>query len=246
MRFIRIKQSFAIFAAFAVLGAAFKVMKFGEALQGLTEVRPVNAIPPIAGFVAGPLGALACGLGNLVSDLFDSAVSKKPVFFELTSLLGIAANFIAAYLPFRLWHLFSKEAPNLHRNKNIFLYIFICLINGFTTAWILSFGLQLFFGFWIEQIYTYVFLNNFAFALVLGMPVFIILTSDSVNIKCVKRSSYLLFDRINIKTPVCIAYSLIMAAVFVCVFFFHLNPRDAQWLHVLSALSLFGLYVQLI
>jgi len=65
----RKKQLFITFAAFALLGASFKVMVL---VEGLTEVRPANAIPPVAGLAFGPIGGLACGLGNLVADLFGS------------------------------------------------------------------------------------------------------------------------------------------------------------------------------
>ena len=235
MTISRTKQFFITFAAFVALGASFKVMVL---IEGLTEVRPVNAIPPIAGLLFGPVGALACGIGNLAADLFGS--------FGWSSILGVIANFVAAYLPYRLWHLFSDEPPNLHSGKNILRYIVYCLISALTTAWFLAFGLYTFFGLWLEQMYTYVFFNNFGFSLVLGMPLFIILTSDSVLIKCQKRLPYLVLDKFNIKIPVCAAYLLLMLTVFICVFVLHLNPQDALWMHVLSAASLIGLACQLV
>lgn len=151
------------------------------------------------------------------------------------------ANFIAAYLPYRLWHLFSDEAPNLHSRRNILLYLVICLVSAFTVAWFLAFGLYSFFGLWIEEIYTYVFFNNFGFSVIFGMPLLIILTSDSVSIRCQKPSRHIIFGKINIKKPVCAVYALLMITVFILVFFFHMNPHDAPWLHILSVLSLSGL-----
>jgi hypothetical protein len=223
------------FAAFFVLGATFKVMVL---VEGLTEVRPVNAIPPIAGLAFGPIGGIACGLANLFADLFGS--------FGWSSILGVIANFIAAYLPYRLWHLFSNEPPNLHNLRNIFLYIIICLISAFSVAWFLSFGLYTFFGFWIEEIYTYIFFNNFGFSIAFGMPLLIILTSDSVSLICRERAPYLILDKINAKKPVCAVYLLIMLIIFICVFFLHTSPQESPWLHVLSALSLAGLICQLV
>ena len=235
MKVSRAKQFFITFAAFVALGVPFKVMVL---VEGLTEVRPVNAIPPIAGLLFGPVGALACGLGNLAADLFGS--------FGWSSILGVIANFIAAFLPYRLWHLFSNETPNLHSGINILRYIIYCLISALTTAWLLSFGLNTFFGFWLEEIYTYVFFNNFGFSLALGMPLFIILTSDSVLIKCQRRLPYLVLDKFNMKIPVCVSYLLFMLTVFICVFVLHLNPRDTPWMHVLSAASFIGLAMQII
>lgn len=235
MQISRVKQFFVVFAAFLTLGASFKVMVL---VEGLTEVRPVNAIPPVAGLICGPIGALACGIGNVFADLFGG--------FGLSSILGLFANFIAAYLPYRLWHLFSGESPNLHTNKNILLYIVICLVNALTTAWFLAFGLYTFFGLWIEQIYIYVFFNNLGFSVGLGMPIMIVLTSDSIKMKCMKRLPYLVLDKVPLKIPVCVVYFLFMLIIFVSVFFMNAGPQELPLLQVLSALSLLGLIVQLI
>jgi energy-coupling factor transport system substrate-specific component len=235
VRISRKKQFFITFAAFFVLGASFKAMVL---VEGLTEVRPVNAIPPVAGLICGPVGALACGIGNLAADLFGS--------FASSSLLGVIANFMAAFLPYRLWHLFSGEAPNLHRKANILLYVAISAVNAFTTAWILSFGLYTFFGTWVEEIYIYVFFNNLGFSVCLGMPLLILLTSDSVLVECYKPLPNLIFGKIRAKAPVCASYLLAMIAIFVCVFFLRLNPKEAAWLHILSAFSLVGLVFQIV
>ena len=233
----RKKQFLLVFAAFFVLGAAFKVMVL---VDGLTEVRPANTIPPVAGLAFGPVGALACALGNLAADIFGT--------LDRTSVLGVVGNFIAAYLPYRLWYLFSKEKPNLHRNRNILLYLGICLVSAFTVAWFLSFGLYIFFGFWIEQIYTYVFFNNFGFSAFFGMPMLIILTSDSININCCKPAPHFVLGgaRKKLRTPVCALYLLLMAAVFVCVCCLHITPVDEPWLVILSGLSFAVLLCQLI
>ena len=228
-------QFFITFAAFVVLGASFKVMVL---IPGLTEVRPVNAIPPVSGLIFGPVGALACGAGNLVADLFGT--------FDWTSILGFIANFVAAYLPYRLWHLFSGEAPNLHKNKNILLYLAVCAVSAFTVAWFLAFGLYTFFGFWIEEMYTIVFFNNLGFSVIFGMPFLIILTSDSVLIACRKPGRYFLPGKTAVRKAVCAVYSLFMLIVFACVFFLHMSPETVPWLHALSVLSLLGLVFQLV
>ena len=235
MMISRKKQFFITFLAFFVIGAAFKVMVL---VEGFTEVRPVNAIPPVAGLAFGPIGGIACGIANLFADLFGS--------FGRSSILGVIGNFVAAYLPYRLWHLFSSEPPNLHCRKNILLYLIICLISAFTVAWFLAFGLYTFFGLWIEQIYNYVFFNNFGFSMIFGMPLLIVLTSDSVMITCRKPLPYIFFDRVNAKKFVCTGYALLMFTIFICVFFLHLSPQDAVWLHGLSGLSLVGLICHLV
>ncbi len=162
------KKFIITFAAFLVLGISFKVMVL---IEGLTEIRPVNAIPVVAGLVCGPIGAIACAAGNLVSDIAGT--------FSQKSVLGAVANLMAAYLPCRLWHQLSREQPNLHSVKNIFRYVLISFVNAMTTAWILAFGIYIFWQEWVEQVYIYVFWNNFGFSLGLGMPLLIILVRET-------------------------------------------------------------------
>ena len=54
---------------FIGMAVPFKVMVL---IEGLTEVRPVNAVPVVVGLLFGPAGAWGCALGNLVADLFGT------------------------------------------------------------------------------------------------------------------------------------------------------------------------------
>ncbi|MCL2216012.1 MAG: hypothetical protein FWB91_03210 [Defluviitaleaceae bacterium] len=228
-------QFFITFAAFLALGIPFMVMVI---VEGFTGVRPVNAIPPVAGLLFGPVGALATGLANPIVDLFGT--------FGWSSLLGVVANFVAAFMPFRLWHLFFDEPPNLHSTKNILGYIGICLISALTVAWFLAFGLYTFFGLWIADIYIMVFFNNFGFSAAFGMPMLILLTSDSIMIRCAKDVPHFFLKRKEPRYFVCAACTTWMLAIFVFVFFLGISPQAAPWMHVLSAFSLAGITVQLI
>lgn len=154
---------------FVVLAAAFKVMVL---VEGFTEVRPANAIPVVSGLAFGAVGALGCAVGNLIADFFGT--------FGMTSILGVIGNFMAAYLPYRMWHAFSKDRPNVHTWRNMLLYVWISFVSALSCAWILGIGLELFFGIWQETIYKYVLLNNFGFSLCLGLPLLILATSDSI------------------------------------------------------------------
>jgi energy-coupling factor transport system substrate-specific component len=236
MKLSKRRQFFIVLAAFLVLGIPFKVMVL---VEGFTEVRPVNAIPPLAGLICGPVGALACGLGNLIADWFGT--------FNSTSILGFFGNFIAAYLPFRMWHIYSDEQPNLHKNINILKYVLICFTTALTVSWLLGFGLNYFFGTWIEQIYTFVFFNNFGFSVGLGMPVFIMLDSDDVQISCVEKPKHYLFlknGRMRKSIPA--IYTVIMTVILLCILGFHVSPAGNIPLAVLSALGLCGLLAMLI
>lgn len=230
------KAFFIVLGAFLVLGIPFKVMVL---IEGFTEVRPVNAIPPVAGLICGPIGALACGIGNVIADLFGT--------FSVSSVLGFFGNMLAAYLPYRMWHIYSQEEPNFHKNKNIGIYIFICLSAAVTVGWILGFGLYYFFGQWIESIYTYVIYNNVGFSVGLGLPLFIMLSSDQVKVPCVSGPRrFLLLKNQKLRKILPVIYTIIMAAVFVGVAVFHCTPETDGWLHIFSAVGLVGLVMILL
>lgn len=153
---------------FIGMAVPFKVMVL---IEGLTEVRPVNAVPVVAGLLFGPAGAWGCAVGNLIADLFGT--------FSRGSVLGFIGNFIAAYLPYKLWHILKKgEAPNAKSLKNIGIYVFISAVGALATAIIIVCGLDVFFGFWSPQLFTIICLNDFLFPLFLGLPVLIVLTCE--------------------------------------------------------------------
>ncbi len=230
------KQFLITLAAFLILGISFKVMVL---VEGLTEVRPVNAIPPVAGLICGPVGAAACGIGNLLADMAGT--------FSASSAIGVIGNFLAAYLPYRLWSLFSDEEPNLHSGRNIAKYCMISAICAMTVSWILTFGLYILQGVWMEQIYVYVFFNNVGFSVGLGMPLFIILTSDSIRIKCCRftEKNYILEQPV-LRQAVCVGYAGFMLLLFAGVAIWRFSPAEAPWLLSVSAAAAACLIVMLV
>lgn len=223
-----IKQFFVILAAFLILGISFKVMVL---VEGLTEVRPVNAIPPVAGLLCGPVGALACGLGNLAADLVGT--------FSKASVLGFAANMLAAFLPYRIWHLFSAEGPNLKNGRNRLFYILISLGAAMTAAWILSFGLYWMEGIWMKEIYTFVFWNNFGFSVGLGMPILIILTSPDIGMTGAKAPGSIWPAKcLRVRRIAFGGYLCLMGSLLLGVLIMGLSPEQAYWMRPVSAASL--------
>ncbi len=157
---------------FVGMAVPFKVMVL---VEGLTEVRPVNAVPVVVGLLMGPAGAWGCALGNLIADLFGT--------FSKASFLGFWANFIAAYLPYKLWHTLKKgEKPNVKSGLNIFIYLGISALSSLTVAIFLACGLDVWLKMWIPNLFFIVFYNNLGFPVALGLPVFIVLTSDAHNV----------------------------------------------------------------
>lgn len=157
---------------FIGMAVPFKVMVL---IEGLTEVRPVNAVPVVAGLLFGPAGAWGCAVGNLAADLSGT--------FSQASVLGFAGNFIAAWLPYKLWHFAGgRETPNVKSRKNMVKYIAVCAAAALATAILIACGLDVLFGMWLPQIFRIILFNNLGFSLLLGLPVFIVLTSGESKI----------------------------------------------------------------
>lgn len=172
MRLSKIKQFLYTTICFTLLGAAFKVLVL---IDKLAEVRPVNSIHMVSGLLFGPVGGMGCAVGNLIADCFGTLTPA--------SIIGFFANFLGAYIPWKLWYLYRKEKPNLHSGKNVILFILISYVSACSVSWVLGYGLELFFGSWVPKFYQYVFLNQFGFSIGLGLPFFIVLTSDSIQLE---------------------------------------------------------------
>ncbi|MBP3877068.1 MAG: hypothetical protein J6E44_03825, partial [Lachnospiraceae bacterium] len=162
---------FALMIGFAILGMSINVMEYAD---GYTEIRPENFIPVTAGILFGPVAALACGIGNVLQDL--------PFDFGNTIILGFFANFLAAYLPYKLWRAAAGNTLNAHSAKRLLIYIWAALLSSLATGAFLSYGLEIFFGSWYETLGLGIFYNNFLFSLMFGLPSFIVLTSDGSHL----------------------------------------------------------------
>lgn len=230
MEFGVLKQFLIIFVPFVVLGAAFKVMVL---VEGFTEVRPENAIPVIGGLLFGPVGALGCGLANVVADFFGT--------LNATSILGLIGNATSAYIPYRLWHALRSDDPSVSTWRGMAFYVWISFISAVTCASILGFGLELFFGMWIDTIYRFVFLNNFGFSVALGMPLFVVARSDSINI-CPRRPKKW-EDAVHLpltkgqKTFCAVLYTLTQSVLLVGVLTGH-HLGGTAWMKLFAACSL--------
>lgn len=198
------KQFALVFLAFVFLGICFKVMVL---VEGLTEIRPVNAIPVVAGLLFGPVGAWACAWGNLAADCFGT--------LQLTSSLGFLGNFVGAYLPYRMWYLYRQEAPHVHTAYNLLIYIWITFVAALAASWLIAGGIWFLFGFYIENLALYIFLNDLVFPLIFGLPVFIVLTSDSIRIACAGEKKSIIPVSRQGKQRLCCIYALLLAGIFV-------------------------------
>ena len=152
---------------FAVLGSSIDIADFAE---GYTNIRPENFIPIPAGMLFGPAGALGCAVGNLIADFFAD--------YKYTTFIGFIANFLNAYIPYRIWYALSGRDPDTHTWKRLLLFIWAATVGCLTCSWCLSFGLDLFFSYWIDSLMPVTFGNNLFFSLAVGLPCFIVLTTE--------------------------------------------------------------------
>ena len=152
---------------FALLGVSIDVMQYAD---GYSSVRPENFIPITSGILFGPVASLACGLGNLISDIFSS--------FGWTTILGFFANFLAAYLPYKLWRAAAGRKIDAHSVRRLMLFVWAALLSCASVAVFLNYGLEIFFDIWQPKLALGIMYNNFLFSLMFGLPLFIVLTSE--------------------------------------------------------------------
>ncbi|MDC7291702.1 SpoIIE family protein phosphatase [Blautia schinkii] len=141
-------------------------------MPGITEIRPANVIPPVLGLIWGPAAAFGIAIGNLISDI----LSGSNAFVCMT---GFIANFIYAYLPYKLWYSFLVDETDIHPAlgsvKKILKYIYVILLDSLVVTGMLSmiFETAGFSG--SGSSYALLFFNNFDFSVLLGVPVLIFL-----------------------------------------------------------------------
>ncbi|PKM76279.1 MAG: hypothetical protein CVU90_13145 [Firmicutes bacterium HGW-Firmicutes-15] len=184
---------------FIGMAVPFKVMVL---IEGFTEVRPVNAVPVVAGLLLGPAGAWGCAIGNLIADLFGT--------FSQGSILGFVGNFIAAWLPYKLWHISgNREKPNVKSNKNIVKYIVISAVAAIATAILIACGLDMLFGMWMPRIFWIILLNDFGFPIIFGLPLLIVLTSEDSKMEITLPEE--IRQTRNVKKHIVIKYGLLLS-----------------------------------
>ncbi len=152
---------------FAALGVSIDVMEMAD---GYTNLRPENSLPVPAGIILGPVGALACSIGNLIADFFSD--------YHNTRIIGFIANFIMAYLPYKVWRTISPKEYNAHTWGRIFFYVWASALGCLYCACLLGVCLAYFFHQYYGEIILEIFTNNFGFSICFGLPLFISIRSD--------------------------------------------------------------------
>jgi energy-coupling factor transport system substrate-specific component len=132
-------------ASFAAILIPFKGLPL---IPGYTELRPANVIPLVFGLLFGPAGAWGAAFGNLIGDFFGT--------LGIGSFFGFWGNFLAAYLPYKLW----RGRPLTLTKAHVLPFVLAVMLGAGGCALIIGFGVEAFKLLPFSIIAVAVFLNN--------------------------------------------------------------------------------------
>lgn len=157
----------AIYAAILIPFKAFPI------IPAFTEFRPANLIPVVFGLFFGPAGAWGAAIGNTIGDLLGGTISWGSAF-------GFVGNFFFGYIPYKLWDNLGilkndEMAPDCKNAKKISLFVVVSLVASCACGLWIAWGVD-FLGFVpFAALGTIIPVNNFAAAIILGLPVTVLL-----------------------------------------------------------------------
>jgi len=125
-------------------------------IPGITELRPANVIPVVFDLLFGPAGAWGAAFGNLIGDFFGT--------LGVGSFFGFWGNFLAAYLPYKVWG--TRPLGELRRHPGRF--VLAVLLGAWACALMVGFGVEAFKLLPFSIIAMAVFVNNAVVALLLA------------------------------------------------------------------------------
>lgn len=142
-------------------------------LLSVTEVRPASAFNPVFGLLFGPPGALGCALGNLLADVLSG-------YSFLMCALGVLAQLFYGLLPWALWRWLGGEM-RLNTSRRVLRYMLIMLLDTAGMAVILTLLMRATDIPAPTMTTLLLFLNNFVFCMVLGIPLFVAISSHRLR-----------------------------------------------------------------
>ena len=140
-------------ALFAAILIPFKGIPL---IPGHTELRPANVIPVVCGLLFGPAGAWGAAFGNLIGDFFGT--------LGIGSFFGFWGNFLAAYLPYKLW----QNRPLDQIPRHLPRFVAAVLLGAMSCALVIGFGVEAFHLLPFGIIAVAVLVNNGLVSLILG------------------------------------------------------------------------------
>jgi energy-coupling factor transport system substrate-specific component len=125
-------------------------------IPGVTELRPANVIPVVFGLLFGPAGAWGSAFGNLIGDFFGT--------LGVGSFFGFWGNFLAAYLPYKMW----RDRPLGRLPRHLPRFFLAVLLGALGCALLVGFGVEAFKLLPFTIIGLAVLFNNGLVSLILG------------------------------------------------------------------------------
>ncbi len=125
-------------------------------IPGITELRPANVIPVVFGLLFGPAGAWGAAFGNLIGDFFGT--------LGIGSFFGFWGNFLAAYLPYKVW----QGRPLGEMRHHPARFALAVILGAWACALVVGFGVEAFKLLPFSIIALAVFVNNALVALILA------------------------------------------------------------------------------
>jgi energy-coupling factor transport system substrate-specific component len=132
-------------ASFAAILIPFKGLPL---IPGYTELRPANVIPLVFGLLFGPAGAWGAAFGNLIGDFFGT--------LGIGSFFGFWGNFLAAYLPYKMWQCLPLNLPRAQALR----FSLAVVLGASGCALMIGFGVEAFKLLPFSIIAVAVFVNN--------------------------------------------------------------------------------------
>lgn len=146
----------------ALYAAVLIPFKYGLPLvPGATEVRPGIAMLLLCSFLFGPAAAWGGAFGNLIGDFFGGTLG-------LGSLFGMPANFLYAYIPYKLLEITGGKLIWEGRSADWWAkFVLVCWVSSAVCAAIIAWGIELVFHVPVMLLSGIIFTNNLILPLIL-------------------------------------------------------------------------------
>ena len=146
-----------------------------------TDIRISAFLPPLLGLLWGLPGAIGIAIGNLISDLYsDFAQTATAEEF----LFGFIANFLIAYLPYKIWYTIKVDKDtsrfNLHVH-NLIKFFLTLMASTWITALFLALNTSA--NEDPKQFFLLILSNNLDISLLICTPLLIFLTERGCHFR---------------------------------------------------------------
>lgn len=136
----------------------------------VTEVRLAGAINPLSGLLLGLPGVFGCAIGNLMADIISGYSPEMLV-------LGFLVQVIYGIVPWWIWKRFRWQI-RLDTSDAILRYIIVMFGDSLLTAFLLGVSMAITGVGEIFSVATLmIFLNDFVFCMILGIPTLLLYSS---------------------------------------------------------------------